>query len=743
MLEEGGVQLHDVADGSLFYNEHQLLQRDLSVAVLRVLRASSSDPNLTVCDALSGTGVRALRYAVECCTAKGSIKVTANDASTSAAIVANRDLNGIAAELFAVQGQDASALLLANALQFYYIDLDPFGSPMPFLAAAVTAVADHGVLAVAATDFDVISGKRARACRRLYGTNPVPNSTCPGEVALRVLLQAIATAAAEQGKLVEPLLCVGLEFCVRVFVRVHSNAASNAAAAAAAAAGTADAVADADAAVPELIWLTPADITAAGSAYTVHYSKPNSDNSEQSRNKTAAAVYGPLWGGPLYSTDFVAQVLALLTRTETDAASATATAVQPPSKLLYPLATADRIAALLSSLTQELQGVILSCSMPLLAKQLGIAHMRPSLLTVINCLNAAGHQCSLTHTDPQGFKTTAPPAVVAEAVLSAVHTTTGGALAAASAAVAKQNSSDVNNSSSNAITAQQLGDDDQIVDDNYVDQDTAQLLDTAGCGTRCTGSNAPAQCDSATVIQYIQDTTAAAALAHVHVLVVGSNAELTTALQQCSSATVQVSTDVSTLHDAVAMCDSTASVKTNSGDSNNAINSTDYNKNNDNTASCVYVLVLVGGVHTVTEQLQLAVSSMHIVGISDSDGSMPKLIGHVLCTTDSVYISNCCIMSSDDSNHAAYKRKRDDASSSNSSGNKLSQTVVVQGTGASLHLTNCSITNDGVSSGACVCAANSAHLVLDSCSISSSSGAGMFVCGKATACITASAVANM
>jgi tRNA (guanine26-N2/guanine27-N2)-dimethyltransferase len=400
MFEEGGVQLHDVADGSLFYNKHQLLQRDLSVAVLLVLRASSSDPNpLTVCDALSGTGVRALRYAVECCTAKGSIKVTANDTSTSAAILANCDLNGIAAELFAVQGQDASVLLLANPLQFHYIDLDPFGSPMPFLAAAVTAVADHGVLAVAATDFDVISGKRARACRRLYGTNPVPNSTCPGEVALRVLLQAIATAAAEQGKLVEPLLCVGLEFCVRVFVRVHSNAASNAAAAAAA--GAADAVADADAAVPELIWLTPANITVAGSAYTVHYSKPNCDNSEQSRNKTAAAVYGPLWGGPLYSTDFVAQVLALVTRTETDAASATATAVQPPSKLLYPLATADRIAALLSSLTQELQGVMLSYSMPLLAKQLGIAHMRPSLLTVINCLKAAGHQCSLTHTDSQ------------------------------------------------------------------------------------------------------------------------------------------------------------------------------------------------------------------------------------------------------------------------------------------------------------------------------------------------------
>jgi hypothetical protein len=218
------------------------------------------------------------------------------------------------------------------------------------------------------------------------------------------------------------------------------------------------------------------------------------------------------------------------------------------------------------------------------------------------------------------------------------------------------------------------------------------LLDTAGCGTRCTGSNAPTQCDSDTVIQYIHATAAAAASAHAHVLVVGSNAELTTALEQCSSATVKVSADVSTLHDALGRCHYDSSATGISSDSSNAKNSADNDKSNDDNAICVYVLVLVGGVHTVTEQLQLAVSTMHIVGISDSDGSMPKLIGHVLCTADSVCISNCCIMSSDDSNNAAYKRKRDDASSSNSSGSKLSQTVVVQGTGASLHLTNCSIT---------------------------------------------------
>jgi hypothetical protein len=273
----------------------------------------------------------------------------------------------------------------------------------------------------------------------------------------------------------------------------------------------------------------------------------------------------------------------------------------------------------------------------------------------------------------------------------------GGALAATSAAIAKHNSSHNSSSSSSDIQAQHTGNDAQACDDdNYDIHDTAQLLDTAGCGTRCTGSNAPTQCDSDTVTQYIHTTTAAAVPAHTHVRIVGSSAELTAALQQCSSATVQLSTtDASTLHDAVARCHSNCSATETISDSSIGANSTDNNKTDDNNATCVYVVVLVGGVHTVIEQLQLAVNNMHIIGISDSDGSMPKLIGHVLCTASNVRISNCSIMSGDDSDHAAYKRKCDNSSTNSSASNsssKSSQTVVVQGSGASLQITNCSIT---------------------------------------------------
>lgn len=47
----------------------------------------------------------------------------------------------------------------ASAGLWDFVDVDPFGSCMPFLDAAIGAVRDHGVLAAAATDLAVLCGK--------------------------------------------------------------------------------------------------------------------------------------------------------------------------------------------------------------------------------------------------------------------------------------------------------------------------------------------------------------------------------------------------------------------------------------------------------------------------------------------------------------------------------------------------------------------------------------------------------
>lgn len=50
-------------------------------------------------------------------------------------------------------------------LPWDFVDIDPFGSCLPFLEAAVGGVADDGILAVAATDLATLCGKKGSKVR--------------------------------------------------------------------------------------------------------------------------------------------------------------------------------------------------------------------------------------------------------------------------------------------------------------------------------------------------------------------------------------------------------------------------------------------------------------------------------------------------------------------------------------------------------------------------------------------------
>lgn len=48
------------------------------------------------------------------------------------------------------------------------VDLDPYGTPSPFLDAAVQSVADGGLLLCTATDMAVLCGNNAEVCYSKY-----------------------------------------------------------------------------------------------------------------------------------------------------------------------------------------------------------------------------------------------------------------------------------------------------------------------------------------------------------------------------------------------------------------------------------------------------------------------------------------------------------------------------------------------------------------------------------------------
>ena len=184
-----------------------------------------------ILDALSASGLRALRYAQE---VPQVTFVAANDLSPSATAAIKRNIlhNGLgsriqpttgnAAQHMYQVGTDAHPLLPDGSRgRYHVIDLDPYGTAVPFLDAAVQALADGGLLGVTCTDAGVFaSAAYAEKTYSLYGGLPLKGPHAH-EGGIRLVLHAIASAAAKHGIAMEPLLSLSIDFYVRVFVRLR------------------------------------------------------------------------------------------------------------------------------------------------------------------------------------------------------------------------------------------------------------------------------------------------------------------------------------------------------------------------------------------------------------------------------------------------------------------------------------------------------------------------------------------
>ncbi len=200
----------------VFYNPHMELCRDISVSAVQVL-ADELD-GIRVCDPLAGVGVRGLRYAKE---VQGVAKVVANDRSREASELTKRniELNGLAS-LVEVRNEDANVLLWENRGRFNYVDLDPFGSPAPFVDAACAALARRGMLAITATDTAPLSGTHVKACLRRYGARPLKTEYYH-ELGIRILVGFVQRVAGKHGLALAPVLAHATRHYFRIYLRAR------------------------------------------------------------------------------------------------------------------------------------------------------------------------------------------------------------------------------------------------------------------------------------------------------------------------------------------------------------------------------------------------------------------------------------------------------------------------------------------------------------------------------------------
>ncbi|MGQ9624822.1 MAG: tRNA (guanine(10)-N(2))-dimethyltransferase [Candidatus Bathycorpusculaceae bacterium] len=207
----------------VFYNPIMELNRDIAVLALQAYQRMVNR-EFSVCEPLAGCGVRGIRFAAE---VEGVKKVLISDISKEAFKLAkhNVQLNGLR-ESVIVRNEDASFLLSRYAAprkRFDAIDIDPFGSPVPYLDSAIRALRDNGLIILTATDMAPLCGVYPRACVRKYGGKPLRTEYCH-EIAVRLLAGCLATTAAKHDIGIYLLFSHSTNHYIRVYAKTKYGA---------------------------------------------------------------------------------------------------------------------------------------------------------------------------------------------------------------------------------------------------------------------------------------------------------------------------------------------------------------------------------------------------------------------------------------------------------------------------------------------------------------------------------------
>lgn len=323
--------------GDLFYNKQMEFSRDVSVMFGRAMFSEGQ----RILDGLAATGARGLRLANEC-GVKAEFQL--NDRNIMAAVLMRQNAATNSLDHVAISCRDLRALLSEE--KFDYIDVDPFGSPVPFVDAALQSCRTRGVVAITATDTAPLYGTYPKTSLRRYGALSA-RSPFAHETGLRILIGYMIREAAKHDRACEPILCYHSDHYFRCYFRVVNGASR------------ANTLLD-----------------------SIGYSRYDRASLERgiSVSRESASDAGPLWLGRLMSPKVLGQMDATL-----------------------DLGTHNRCRKALEVWREEADSPALFYKVDELAKR--TKHSPAPLDVLIEAIRNEGHSASRTHFDPKGVKT--------------------------------------------------------------------------------------------------------------------------------------------------------------------------------------------------------------------------------------------------------------------------------------------------------------------------------------------------
>jgi tRNA (guanine26-N2/guanine27-N2)-dimethyltransferase len=201
------------SSAAVFYNPEMELNRDITIASISgfIKQRKAELKKLSYVDVMAATGIRGVRIASEV-----GLSCHINDWNEDSyqLIKENIELNGLN-DLCTTSHQNANTLLHQES--FGVVDIDPFGSPAPFLDSAARSA--RSLLCITATDTAPLCGAHLKSGIRKYAAVPL-NTEYHREMGARILLGAITRALARRDKGTKVLLTHATRHYVRTYVEI-------------------------------------------------------------------------------------------------------------------------------------------------------------------------------------------------------------------------------------------------------------------------------------------------------------------------------------------------------------------------------------------------------------------------------------------------------------------------------------------------------------------------------------------
>lgn len=205
-----------------FFNPAAKFNRDISILIYRHYIDQSRN-NISFVDSMCGLGARGVRVGKEIPQIQ---KVVFNDFNmlSSQTAKVNTIINNVYHKCDFYTLETCSFLSASSNFEnrATIIDLDPFGTPAPFLDCILRAVENDGMISITATDTAVLLGVYPRVCYRKYYGTPL-RTMYSLEIGTRLLLSCTALIASRLDLYITPIFAHSYRNYIRIYCKVSKS----------------------------------------------------------------------------------------------------------------------------------------------------------------------------------------------------------------------------------------------------------------------------------------------------------------------------------------------------------------------------------------------------------------------------------------------------------------------------------------------------------------------------------------